>query len=537
VRADRVITTAAACAAFLAVALAHGAVLVPTNVNVSKRQGNEDESAIAVNPTNTSQVVAISNLDTVNSIFKAYSSTSGATWTTGTLATGVACCDGQMAWDSFGNLFVVYINNSVNQINLLWSTDGGVTFTSPFTLGTGSIDQPSVAVGAGSVWVDWNLSGSMVARGAAVTGLGTVGAFGAQQAIPSATGSFGDIAVGPSGQVTVTYQSPTGGQGPATIYANTDADGLGAGGFGARVTVTTTNVGGFDFIPAQSARSIDAEAGLAYDRTGGAHNGRLYLVYTEETVNENNDTEIYVRTSDNSGATWTAPVRVNDDPVGPIRSQFLPHISVDPTTGRIAATWHDARNDGGVVGSGSTNAIPNDDAMYYGSVSSNGGATWGPNFQISAGVSNAAAAAAPVDYGDYAWSDYSGGHLHPIWSDNSNSTGDNPDGKLHAFDLYTADIVSVPTAVQVLGFRAAHEPAGVVLRWSVPAGSWSAGFNVYRSTARGWAKVNDRLIPARSAQLAQSYQFVDRSVVSGRYRLELVGVDGTRVWRAVTRTG
>ena len=37
----------------------------------------------------------------------------------------------------------------------------------------------------------------MVARGAAVTGLGTVGAFGAQQAIPTASGSFGDIAVGP----------------------------------------------------------------------------------------------------------------------------------------------------------------------------------------------------------------------------------------------------------------------------------------------------------------------------------------------------
>ena len=50
----------------------------------------------------------------------------------------------------------------------------------------------------------------------------------------------------------------TGGQGPATIYVNTDADGLGAGGFGARVTVTTTNVGGFDFIPAQSGRSVDA---------------------------------------------------------------------------------------------------------------------------------------------------------------------------------------------------------------------------------------------------------------------------------------
>jgi hypothetical protein len=86
----------------------------------------------------------------------------------------------------------------------------------------------------------------MVARGAPVTGLGTWGPFNAQQAIPSATGSFGGIAVGPGangGKVIVTYQSPTGGQGPATIFANVDADGLGVGGFGARVTVSATKCG------------------------------------------------------------------------------------------------------------------------------------------------------------------------------------------------------------------------------------------------------------------------------------------------------
>ena len=118
---------------------------------------------------------------------------------------------------------------------MILSTDGGATFSAPVTAGTGSVDQPSIAVGNGSVWVDWNSSGSMVARGAPVTGLGAWGPFNAQQTIPSAQGSFGGIAVGPGpngGKVIVTYQSPTGGQGPATIYANVDADGLGAGGFG-----------------------------------------------------------------------------------------------------------------------------------------------------------------------------------------------------------------------------------------------------------------------------------------------------------------
>ena len=121
----------------------------------------------------------------------------------------------------------------------------------------------------------------------------------------------------------MTYQSPYGDQGPSTIFANVDADGLGAGGFGPAITVSATNVGGFDFIPAQNERSIDAEAGLVWDATGGPFNNRIYLVYTDETVNENNDTEIYVRTSTDDGGTWTAPVRVNDDPLGPIRSHPL----------------------------------------------------------------------------------------------------------------------------------------------------------------------------------------------------------------------
>ena len=268
---------------------------VNTVVNASQRSGNEDESFVVVNPTNPNNIVAFSNLAVENSIFRAYTMNGGASWTRGTIATNAGCCDAQAAFDTFGNLFMVYINGAVNQINVVLSTDGGATFSTPVTVGVGSVDQPSIAVGNGSVWVDWNQSGSMQARGAPVTGLGAWGPFGAAQSIPSGTGSFGGIAVGPGpngGKVMVTYMNPTGGQGPATIYVNVDADGLGAGGFGPRITASTTNVGGFDFIPAQAGRSVDTEAGLVWDGTGGAFNNRAYLVYTEEPVNENNDTDI-----------------------------------------------------------------------------------------------------------------------------------------------------------------------------------------------------------------------------------------------------
>ncbi|HMA34796.1 MAG TPA: S-layer homology domain-containing protein [Chloroflexia bacterium] len=414
------------------------ACLAPVG-NVSQTPGNQAESFVVINPTNPNNLVVFSNLASGNSIFRAYSLNGGTTWTRGTVATNGACCDGQAVFDTFGNLFLVYINGAVNQINVILSTDGGATFSAPVTAGTGSVDQPSIAVGNGSVWVDWNLSGNMVARGAPVTGLGAWGPFGAQQTIPSATGSFGGIAVGPGpngGAVMVTYENPTGGQGPATLYVNVDADGLGAGGFGARITATSTNVGGFDFIPAQSGRSIDAEAGLVWDATGGPFNNRVYLVYTEEPVNESNDTEIYLRTSTDMGTTWTAPVRVNDDPLGPIRSQFLPYIALDHTSGTVAIGWHDARNDNGVPGSGGTNTTPNDDAEYYASYSTDGGVTWAPNTRLSGGFSNAADAANGVDYGDYVGTDAYGGKFVAVWADNANCDGTNPDGSLHAFDLY-----------------------------------------------------------------------------------------------------
>jgi hypothetical protein len=103
------------------------------------------------------------------------------------------------------------------------------------------------------------------------------------------------------------------GQGGGKIFVNVDPDGLGPAGFGDRVFVTQTHVGGFDFIPAQPDRSIDAEVGLAWDRTGGPHAGRVYMVNTAEQPNESDNTDIYVRHSDDNGATWSAGVRVNDD--------------------------------------------------------------------------------------------------------------------------------------------------------------------------------------------------------------------------------
>jgi hypothetical protein len=68
------------------------------------------------------------------------------------------------------------------------------------------------------------------------------------------------------------------------------------------------------------------------------------------------------------------------------------------------------------------------------------------NIQISAGTSNSSDAHNGIDYGDYSGLAFYGGIAHPAWSDNSNSTGNNPDGTLHQLDIYTASVPAPPTS-------------------------------------------------------------------------------------------
>lgn len=436
-------------------------------VNVSRWTGNQTENTIAVNPTNPSNIVVASNTDSTSGLFRAYSFDGGITWTGGIIANGgvlgVACCDVSMAFDGFGNLFMTYLFSTNGRVPVAVSTDGGVTFSivsqiqpTSSTAGTASptrglrpgdvraasSDQPTITTGAGSVWVTYTSepSGRIQAAGAPVTGLGQVGAFIAPENAGGTTnvGDYGDIAVGPTGQVLVVYQNPSGGQGPAAVYSDLDPDGLGPLGFDASRLITVTNVGGFDYIPAQAGRSVDAEANISWDRSGGPHTGRVYLEWTQETPDESSNMDIMAQYSDDQGTTWSTAVRVNRD--AGANSQFNPAIEVDQTTGRVAISWYDCRNDRGQGGIGDTNGVPNDDAMEYAALSTNGGVTWSKNVRIAARASNSADAFSSIDYGDYESMAFFGGDLYPAWADNSNTTGDNPNGRLHQLDLYTARI-------------------------------------------------------------------------------------------------
>ena len=67
----------------------------------------------------------------------------------------------------------------------------------------------------------------------------------------------------------------------------------------------------------------------------------IHVAWTSQTPT---DIDIFSSTSFDGGLTWSAPVRVNQDPVGNGLDQWAPHMRVNEATGEILVTYYDRRN-------------------------------------------------------------------------------------------------------------------------------------------------------------------------------------------------
>ncbi len=314
-------------------------------------------------------------------------------------------------------------------------------------------DLYQIDTGPGSVWVVYrSQAGNIKASGAPVDGSSTVGNFITPESAQNSNGTGSpNVQIGPNGQVMVAY---LGAGVPAQLYTDTDPDGLypaktfdpAKGGIASNPTSSQVAVVNALYkIAAQNKLGISAYPVLAWDRTGKFHagtDGRVYLIYTDLGPSGlHDDTDILRILSNDSGATWSPSITVND---ASAKSQFLPWAAVDQTTGYLAVSWYDARND------------PNNaTAQIYGTVSSDGGASFLANVKIGAQLSNAANAGYNFDFGDYTGLDFFGNVFYPAWADDTNSTGDNPDGG-NKFDIYTAAVTvttSIPSSAGPSAFQ------------------------------------------------------------------------------------
>lgn len=79
------------------------------------------------------------------------------------------------------------------------------------------------------------------------------------------------------------------------------------------------------------------------DISGSPYRGTIYINFSDRR-NGDDDVDIFLVKSSDGGNTWNKVIRVNDDPVGNKKQQFMSWMSVDPVSGAINILFYDRRS-------------------------------------------------------------------------------------------------------------------------------------------------------------------------------------------------
>jgi hypothetical protein len=479
--------------------LARADLGVGPNINVSQRGTNQAETTIAINPTNPLNLIVGSNsLEsglTQDLIW--FSVDGGLTWTQvaipnppGTMGRG----DPSIVFDRQGTAYYSHLVGSSPffccDVAAAVSTNGGQNWAASRVTTDSLNDKNFFGVGPDindltrdRVYVGYQKLGVQYVQ-STIDGINWSGEVRVSD--PNNNGINIQLAVDDTGVVYAAWQGirPPPASGISDIFFDVSFDG--GQNWGTDTVAYISNVAAFRdpftgstcgtqyCVPAAPDRGIGAFLSLKVDRSGGPFNGRIYMVVVDQgdldndpdstNAADHHDTDVFLLFSDDRGQSWTGPVRVNDDATR--NSQFLPWMDVDQTTGIVAVGWYDTRNDDGTGGPGDTNGVPNDDVQFFVSASRDGGVTFLPNVQVSSGTTNENGAEpypagfANFDYGEYPGVAIRDGRIHVVWADNSNSTGDNPDGTLSRMDIYYAQVLLAitPTTEVAIAIRPRIDP-------------------------------------------------------------------------------
>lgn len=404
--------------------------------NASNQTGPQSEVGVAINPLDPCNTVAVSNdISNLSRLPAYYTLDCGETWTTtflnqthDGLAANATRYDPNVAFDSDGNVYVIYSANTstspLSRLMVIKSTDGGVTYSQAGTAATfpssSAIHTAMVTTredpGAepDDVFVFWALvqgGGVFMQASLSLDGGATFPVTNTQINDNAPERTFMPwAAVDAYGNFLVTWEVNLPGTDPDGIFYLDLLDGTTLAS-SEDVVVTTLMLTDFaqasSKIPAQPDRGIFSVGTIDVDRSYGPYHGRVYFSYTDRESTTTDDTNIFVRYSDDNGFSWSEPAIVNDD--GEMNSQFFPRLAVDQLTGWVFMTWYDARQD-------PTNQL----VHVYGTASVDGGATWLPNVQVTEEPSNESRTNPQRNnnnYGEYIGLVARGGIAYGAWTD------------------------------------------------------------------------------------------------------------------------
>ena len=358
---------------------------VSVQVNVDA-QGNNvvgdaaNEPSIAVDPTNpTRMAIGWRQFDRTDSNFRqsgmAYSQDAGQTWTfPGVLEPGEFSSDPVLEADADGRFYCYALQPDRGPgewgCYMYRSDDGGLTWPQEVYAWGGdkawiTIDRTE-GIGRGNIYSVWSVNAACC--GPEIFTRSTDGGLTFSRPIEIENSPrFGTLTVGPDGTVYVAGGTSTS-SGVFYVARSTNAQDRSATPVFDRVTTVYLG-GGTAFSTGPNPAGLLGQVWIASDHSEGPTRGNLYMLSSVNPPGSDPLDVMFIRSTD-GGVTWSAPLRVNDDPTN-LAWQWFGTMAVAPN-GRIDVIWNDTRGDLSATFS----------ELYY-SYSLDTGVTWSENVPLS----------------------------------------------------------------------------------------------------------------------------------------------------------
>ena len=383
--------------------------LAQQNVMISATN-TPSEPSIAINPNNTNQLLAASNINNYYS-----SNDGGLTWTENQLSSTYGVWgDPCIIADNSNNFYFFHLSNPtsggtwIDRIVCQKTTNLGTTWNNGSYMGLNGVKKQDkhwatfdhVSNNIYTAWTQFDTYGSSSASCKTEIRFSKSSDFGLTWSpalkINSVDGNCVDEsdtvegavpAVGPAGQVYLAWGSPNG-----VVFKKS----LNQGVTWSTSETSISSISRWDY----TVPGIDRCNGqpiTACDVSPSSYNGTIYVNWSDQR-NGVNDTDIFLSKSTDQGVTWSTPLRVNNDAPG--KHQFLTWMTIDKTTGYIYIVFYDRRNHS------------DETTDVYLAYSTNGGTSF-TNTKISA------TPFFPVDtvfFGDYTNITAHNGVIRPIWA-------------------------------------------------------------------------------------------------------------------------
>jgi hypothetical protein len=388
-----------------------------------------NECVISVDPTDGNKMtIGWRQFNDVASNFRqggwGYTTDAGITWTfPGVLENNVFRSDPVTKSDEVGNFFFLSLQSNVLQsffCDDLWSSiNGGQSWTLlSGEQGAGGGDKQWFTIdktnGPGHGF-QYQLDDGINCNGGGVQfQRSTNGGVTWQSPVNIPNGPiYGSLDVDTNGNVFL------GGEG-STFYCIRSSNAQIGGQTPSFDQVTAVNMGGDLGSGGINGVGLTGMLFLAIDHSGGTTNNNIYMLASVIPPGRSTTDVMFVRSTD-GGVTFSAPQKVNDDPVNPNKWHWFGTFAVAPN-GRLDAVWYDTRN-----------AANNTDSQLFYSFSTDAGVTWSANVAVSSSFNPFEGYPNQSKIGDYITivSDDTGGNV--AYSATFNF---NPNNGQHEEDVY-----------------------------------------------------------------------------------------------------